>query len=210
MFGDSNGSAVVTLSVLSVLTFLKKENLYEKDFSLHFFVLIFLLVSNLSRAVIIGYSLLILYLFLFYKKDITLKMFILLFGIILLFLVLLPFVSKDPSGKTKFMLFNKTFEYIKTTDILSLLMGNGCNSSPLVIGKSAHSLYLTYLIEYGLIGFFLLFVLFLFVFIDTGKYFFYIAIPYFVAAFSWSPVAMPYIYCSFLLIKHSDRLIRKK
>lgn len=204
MFEDTNAGSIIILSILSVLTFIKRENIYKNKYSIEFILLIFLLVSNFSRAAIISYFILLLYIVFIYKKNILQKM-IMFFPFLILFFFITIYAINDPGFFQRILIFKNVYRYIKEAGLFPLLFGNGTNSSPYIIGRSAHNLYFVYLIEYGLIGLILFLLHFILLIIDTGKYALFIAIPYFIAAVSYSPIVIPFIYCSFLLIKYTSK-----
>jgi hypothetical protein len=204
MFEDTNAGSVIILSVLSVLTFLKKEKIYESKYLTEFIILIFLLLSNFSRAAIISYFILILYIVFIYKRNILLKMTMYL-PLLILSSFIITYAVNDPAFLQRITIFKNVYKYIKEAELFPFLFGNGTNSSPYIIGRSAHNLYFVYLIEYGFIGLVLFLLHFVFIIVDTRKYALFIALPYFIAAISFSPIVIPFIYCSFSLIKYTSK-----
>lgn len=203
--GDSNFSALIIFSVLGVATFLWKEKLYKNKNLFWFLLFSAFLFFTFSRAMIISFVALFMYILFYYKQKIFVKG-IAVFFILCMSLVVLNKILSDVSFLSKIQLFDDLFKYLKTISVSQVLFGNGTMSSEHILSFYAHNFVALFIIEFGVIFFFLFLLSIAVVCIDVGKHSFYI-LPFFIgAAISYMSPYIPFVWTAFALIKHIDRL----
>ena len=153
---------------------------------------------NLSRASWIGLILsAIIYIFL--KVSPKTKIKLIITGTVFTACICLYVLNKtinDYSFLTKFEIFNATFNSVRNSNVFNLLFGYGVESSKdvLNIGFSAHNYFSRSLVETGLIGILLYFVLFIVCIFISNGYVLIILLPYLIAGLSMCPSCCPYFF----------------
>lgn len=200
--GDSNTIGVFCVTFFSVILY---SNIRKILSAKYLFIAFILVVFSCSRASILACIFIYIFWHIFYKQNIYIKVFSSFIVCIVVFYSFYIFI-KDPSFLTKIEIFQKTFEYLLNTDMTSFLFGCGPNKSTNVLGRYAHNIWSILLVEYGFVTFILFLLMILVVIVDTGKYFFIIAIPYFIVSLSFTPIFLQFLFTGFALIKHIDRI----
>lgn len=200
--GDSNTMGVFCTVFFSVTFFSFLNKIFTKKYVILAFILT---VFTCSRAAIVSCLALLLFWYFFYITKTSTKCLLLILGIILISAVFIIFL-KDASFLTKLDIFQKTIEYIKKCDISTFLVGLGPNNSKLALGRYAHNIWSIMLIEYGFVGLVLFFSMMLLLMASTGKYFFIVAIPYFLISLSFTPIFLQFLFCGFSIVKHISRI----
>lgn len=207
IFLDSNGTAVILLSVLSVLTYIIWDNPKYRCVKTWIFLPLFfiLLIGTFSRASIMAYLVLLFYTVFVHKKPLVFRL--IMFGCLLICIAFAFYwIANDFSFLSKFQIFAETFEYVKQLDVRTFLFGTGINTSTEHLSIYAHNFISIYLIEFGFIGLLLYVLMFGVIIMNTSKNHIYITIPYFIASLSFTPIIIPYIFCSYSLLYHLGRL----
>ncbi len=163
MFADSNTTGLISMIVLFLSVFTDPRR-YKSVFSPDNLFLLALIFFSLSRSAII--STILSFFYLYFVKDNRNKIFsyvvfILLAMVSVRFFLLL---SSDGSFMSKFYILELIFGYVSEVNFDKLLFGIGVGNSIKYFQIHTHLLFLTYLVEVGLIGL-LLFLSFLFVYV---------------------------------------------
>lgn len=171
VFQDSNFVGL-SLLMLFFLILTNKCFLKNKKYLLLFTTI--LIVLSLSRAAIIILIIMFLvYVFMRLKLSLNLKV----VSIVLFFISLFIFFGiestalniNDDSLSSKFMLLNKFIDSITNLSITELLFGWGLNQTYSHWGISAHNLYITLILETGIVGIILIMVVFLYFYKKSRK-----------------------------------------
>lgn len=203
--GDSNTLGTFCVANFSVLFFSYLRRIIQKKYLVLSFVMA---VLSCSRAAIVSCLAILLFWYFFYKAKLVIKFVIFSSGIFLSFFVFMFFLN-DGSFLTKLDIFNKTYEFLQECDVYTFLFGLGPNQSFKAIGRYAHNIWSIMLLEYGFVGLVLFFLMMVFISFDVGKYFFIVAIPYFLVSLSFTPIFLQFLFVAFALIKHIDRIFPK-
>lgn len=200
MYLDSNFVGLYIISLYFYLLYLK--GITNKKYTVTTIILIFLTLLTISRA-----SIIVLFVFSFlysFKKYILKykKMLSLLFLICLIYLynVIKEISIIDDSFSSKFYIIKRTLEYLSDIDYYNLFFGVGCGNTVKVLGIGAHNFLVTYLIENGIFGIFLLFSFWFHILKKTKYKAGIIMFPFITNGFSLTTTAIPYLYIMFASI----------
>ena len=204
--GDSNTLGTFCVALFSILFFAYHKTIISKKYLIISFLMTFF---TASRAAIVSCIALVIFWKFFYKQNKIVKLFMILFGLIFSFLVFTLFLH-DSSFLTKLDIFEKIITYVKENNIKTFLFGLGPNNSYIAVGRYAHNIWSIMILEYGLIGLLTYIIMMIMVMADTGKYFFVVAIPYFLVSLSFTPIFLQFLFVSFALVKHITRILPKE
>lgn len=200
--GDSNTIGVFALCFFAVMYFSRKYKIIGKR---QVGICFLFVVLSCSRAAIASAITLVIFYNFYYKAKLIFKFFIFIFFIFIAAFVYLEFM-KDASFLSKIDIFHKTALWIQNSNISDFLHGVGPNNSKTVLGRYAHNIWSITIIEYGFVQLLLFIFMFLFICIDSGKYFFFVMIPYFLVSLSFTPIFLQFLMVDFLLVKHISRI----
>jgi hypothetical protein len=205
---DSNGSGVIILSILSVLVFLCYECKIDRFYKNAYVVFLILHISTFARASIISHIILLLYFYLFSKRNIYFKciiIFVVGIAIVNILIIFDIFPSiKDGSFISKIYIYNQTLVYLHNANVFQILFGNGNASSIDILGGiGGHNFISTLWIESGLISLILYILMFISMAIDVKSGWSIVVLPFFITSLSYTPLTTPYIFIALLLIKHT-------
>lgn len=199
MFSDSNFVGTFALILFFFNFYLIKKKLIRNKISLFIIPLIIFLTFSRSAIFSCVLCLLILPYILGNRKHIFQKFIIgSLAGATLIYI--LPLFAQDTSFISKFRILDLTRVYLLEANPVNLLFGVGFGNTVNYLGIGAHNLFVTYLIESGIIGLFLFIFTQLYVAKKSGKESLYITIPLFVSGFSLVGHAIPYYFSSLAVI----------
>lgn len=121
---------------------------------------------------------------------------------IIIFIFLIILIIKNPETLlVRFLIVEKTIDYLKSADMHSIIFGLGMGNSISAIGMGGHNLFITNLLELGIIGSLFNFFLW-YLFYKQSKKILIIAIPFILVGLAFAPTSIPYIYtCFFIIIK---------
>jgi hypothetical protein len=209
-WGDSNGTGVVIIMILSVLIYLISINPENRYYKKMYFLFFILLLACFARASIASHVLLLLFIFLFLRRNIYFK-FLAIFIFIMIAFLMYNWFLEDGSFLTKIELFEKTYKYLKNASTHQILFGNGTRieTAVAIMSRAPHNYISNYIIMTGLISLILFLTIFLMIYIDIGFEGYLIIIPYFITGLSVAPLAIPYVYVAALLIKHAKIKLAK-
>ena len=205
LFSDSNTVAISSLCILSVLFYFKKLGIFkQRVINTYVPLYVFLICASLSRAAIIGLTVL---LFLSIRSSIV-KISILVLGTMVASYVLSMLVIDDPSLNTKLDIYRIFYEYlIIDMEVDSLFFGLGVDQARHLFDRVPHSLFITVFVELGFVGLGLLLLL---LFLSCPRRHPEILIlPLLVSSLSYFPYyGMPFFYFLLVYAKSiSDRVL---
>lgn len=182
---DSNFAGVYALLCFSFFLFLFKKGKISMVYSLIYFF--FILASCSVAAITVSLFMFVFFLF----KKIEYKIFIITF-IFILSNVIVGFINSDGSGGSKFELINEAYNLYMSYDIFNMLFGTGLGSVIFNISHlPPHLLLLQLILEFGLIGFLLFFMIPIVIVLKWGKDYMYIYMPYFLVGLSVVTISNP-------------------
>lgn len=197
MYIDSNYVGIQCVSVFSFLLFVVKNNLsYKKHKSLMFFAFFVVFMSSVitfSRAAFVGIVMCILF---FFMGGVNRRLLYFLTPAVILIAAALSilFFSGDVSFLSKFYILEKMYSYLISSSINEMIFGVGLGNAVNFLGIGAHNLFVTFIVETGILGF-LLFLIVLGVFFVKLKYdFLIVGFPFILSSMSLGTTAMPYFF----------------
>jgi O-antigen ligase len=202
VYGDSNEIGVIALVVFSVAYFQYKYKIVTIKYLIISFIFIIL---TFSRGAWVASVFLIIFYNFFYKLNIIKKI-LTISLIFLFFFAIFKIFTNDTGFKVRIEIFLKTFDFLKKLVFPEFIIGLGANRSSLIFGRYAHNIYSILIVEYGLIGFFLFFLVVLSMILDCKRNIFYVLLPYLVVAASFTPINIPFLYCGISIVKHTNRI----
>ncbi|PTC02971.1 hypothetical protein C9980_20355 [Vibrio mediterranei] len=197
MYFDSNFSSLVIISIMSLVLFLRATT--HKKMNLYVLSLLILNLSTMSRAGIIA---MILQLAIFYNpKNAYKKLNVILiigFGLLLYLIYLFfftgySFLSFDGSFNSKFNIAQRLITYYESGEF-NVLYGIGLGQAKEFIGIFAHNIFVTFVLEMGLIGSIIFLLIYLLVLKQTGMWCNVIWLPTMVAGLSLFSAYMPFLF----------------
>ena len=192
MFQDSNFVGTYGLTTFFFYLFLLRERFVKSPIPLY--ILGFLILLTLSRSAIITIPLT--YLLIAITKKNSSIIYMVLFSILLLFGTVFIYqgVVNDESFLSKIRILMLSSNHLNHLSFIDLMNGVGFGNTVHYLGIAAHNIFLTYLIESGIVGL----VLFLFInlmFIKgTNRKSLYLTIPLFVSGMSLSGHVLTFYY----------------
>lgn len=184
MYGDSNFVGLNILILLSFYHYLKKYYNYKQKPI--YYILLCLLILTFSRASIISYGLLIIFL----NVGKRFKYIVVLLSLAILWRIF----SSDGSFISKLFIIDVFYSYYSNASYSEKLLGVGFGNSINVIGIGAHNLIVGYLLETGFITFLLLLLLWYSLTLKSSYRFLYLLIPFLINGFSLTTGNVPYFY----------------
>lgn len=196
MFDDSNYVSIFLLSMFFLSTYLSKYcNASLKKQKLILFVLTLATLSKAAAA-----SLLIFFVLFDLNISRMKKILIIILAAIYGLSEYINLILWDGSLMGKLNIFISMIEYLKRASIVRILFGVGFGQTSKVIYLGGHNLFVTYIVESGVVGTILLVVLWI-EFLRFTKYKVGIVMaPIFLAAMSLIGHAIPFVYCTFVII----------
>ena len=192
MFFDTNETGFFIEMIFIFFLYLSEKKLLPFSLGEKSIFFCFLCLS-FSRAAVIGFCVAVCYWYFFRKLNFFVKCFI-IFILLISVSSIIFFLSKDGSFLTKIDIFLKTKNYLLNASTRDLLLGIGLNNSITALdGIYGHNYISLFIIEFGLIGFFL-FISFLFSLFLNCRDCAFILLAYFVTGLSFAPYFLPYFY----------------
>ena len=203
MFHDSNGVGNLLVPLYFFTLYL--ESKFDENLFVIKLLLFVLCISTFSRAAILA-IVVFQVLYSLKKKMRKLKTLILLLipiiaGIAgILSLKFYDFYQNDLSFQSKLEIIFDTIEVVNKSSFLENTIGIGLENSPNVIGRSAHNILVTYLLETGLVGLFLLINLWVIIYFKSKGKLFYIMFAYLLCGMSFAGIAKTFLYAIFAVV----------
>lgn len=199
MYSDSNFVGLEAVFILSCFLYMFKSvqrtGLLRIKYFFVFCALFFGVLLTFSRAAIIAMILLFIFFILMRSKFIKTVSYMLAPVLLVVFSwFIYKRFTDDISFESKFNLIRYTLEYIKDSDIDMILLGVGLGNAVEVIGMGAHNLFLTFLIETGVIGLLLFLVLLCIMWFYLKEDAIIIMLPFLIASMSLGTTAIPYFF----------------
>ena len=202
LFADSNSLGVVSTCLFSIFFFAMVKNIVKTRIVVLIFIFCFF---TFSRSAIIATLFLILFYNFFYKKKVIARFIFLLLSLVLLFLIF-NYLMTDGSFISKIDIFVRTVEWLENCSVFEFIFGGGANTSIKNIGFYAHNIWSLLIVEYGMIGCILFILMMVCTCIDCGKNYFFVLLPYLIVSLSFTPIFLPFLMVSFVVIRIYDRL----
>lgn len=199
MFMDSNHVAMVILPFFFLTIYLRKFHNQKNTFLL--LVLLFVLtLFTFSRSVILV-QLIFGLLFLQFRIERYFKLFGLLFTLTLVLFgpYFYEILSSDASFLSKVDLLVLISRFFEISDLKTIFFGVGYGKSSEILGLGTHTLFLTYLVEGGVILLILILISYYLIYLHEKKTI-YILIPWVIAGFSFAPQSQSFLYSSLGII----------
>lgn len=181
LFADSNTSALILLVMYFSIITIEKYSTIEVNYKILKLFIIILLISTLSRSAFFALVFSLMIIKLREVRSIVIKISILTF-ILFIVIYISSLIMKDPSFLSKLEILDLVEKYINSSSYDELFFGIGAGNAIKKLEIYTHSLYLTYLVEEGIFGFFLFFI---FIFYYVYKFSWIIILPVLVASISY-------------------------
>lgn len=202
MYLESNGLCI-HLIVLLFFTLWWSE-IQKKSYMGVKIILGLLIILSLSRAGWISTAIGLIYFYLLRGRSkkfwLTSGIFILLLFIFAIKFFIYPIIAKDPSFLSKFYIIEQSLNYFHHASLSNWLFGITLGHSEDLMGIYAHSYFLVFLIETGLIGFILITAIYLyFIWASKGSALI-ILIPFFIHTATTTNTFLPYLYVAMAIM----------
>lgn len=208
MFEDSNFTGIYAMIVFFLAWWSYKNNFYKSRSLLC--VLFLLILGSLSRSAILATIISLIILPFFLNKRISfIKIITLILVSSFIFLSTLKLIGNDLSFDSKFLIFEKSVDYISKASLNDILFGVGFGNTDEYIGIGAHNLILTHLLESGVFGFFLFFFIQYQLIKRSNRQMLYLFIPFFIAGFSLMGHALTFYFTAAAIIIVVDSYTKK-
>ncbi|MFK8265480.1 hypothetical protein [Capnocytophaga cynodegmi] len=198
MFIDSNFVGTYGLIAFFYYFFLLRKKYVRSKKPL--LIIAILIVTTLSRSAIITVPITISFI---YLLTIKVRLHHILTGMIfftMLILFIAPRLANDLSFLSKFEILDLTYKYLQECSLGEFLFGIGFGNTVKYLGIGAHNLFVTHLVESGLIGLTFFLAINLILIRPTQKYSLYLTIPLFISGMSLVGHAISYYYACLALI----------
>jgi O-antigen ligase len=137
----------------------------------------------------------------FLLKKVTIMKQLLIFSLVAVFSIsVFILLANDPSFASKFKILQLTADHFEKSNFLQLMLGVGFGNTVLHLGMGAHNLFVTHLVESGLVGLFLFLFFQLYLIYKSKRRTLYLTLPLFISGFSLVGHAIPYYYVSLAII----------
>lgn len=199
MFIDSNFVGVLSVCLISL--YLWSLLALKRKLSITLISILLLgLILTWSRAAFVG-AIISIVLFYFYRNYLF-KIFISAIIIISFPFLLTVIVDKfqsDISFASKFLILDKSYQYLQLANWWDLIFGVGAGQGETAIGMGTHNLFSTVIIELGLIGFLVYFLLMFLLVIKVKCFRLLLILPFLVISLSATSLSIPYFYIFLLM-----------
>lgn len=195
MFTDSNFTGLMLVCLIGFL-YGAKEKFTIPCHPIIFFILFVLIIFTFSRASII--TIVLFYVFIFGCKKLNIKLLVFLMPLALG--ITLFYIYQDGSFQSKLWIIDRYIYLASSISTFDLIVGSGIGSGESVLGIGSHNLFVLLLVEYGLLGFILMGLIFFFSIISRNSYSAYVIIPFMVNGFSLG-YFLPFIFIYICLLE---------
>jgi hypothetical protein len=207
MYGDSNAVGIHIIVILFFIFYLENEK--GVRWPLIKIILIVLLILTFSRAAWAGGIIGWVYFKFLLKRGIVFYLIslisILCISILVYRFYLYDHLRSDLSFQSKFEIIKATMNYISHATWLELLLGIGFSNSLQRMEVYAHSFFIIFFIESGIIGLILMILLFMQFIAATKKKALYILVPFIITTLSSSITFIPFFYVVMGMIYLEER-----
>ena len=203
---------IFILNFIFFYLYIYKRNIYKLS-RIYFFILWLLLFCTFSRAAFI--SGIISYFVLYNTKNLKFK--IISFLIIFLMCIFILFkiymndfdlIQVDGSFNSKFFIIKIVIEnYLNFFSTINKIFGIGLGNFEGIFGIFAHNMYVTFIVEFGILGSILLIIPAIYFIRQTNYMCFFIFLPNFIAGFSLFSAYSPFIFLltSLIFIEEKEK-----
>lgn len=207
MFKDSNFVGTYGLVAFFYYYYLKKNRYVKSNIPLIILFLLILLTLSRSAIITVPFTIVILY-FLTLKIRLY-HIFIGVFILILIFTIVFPQIANDGSFLSKFNILELTWLHLQKCSLFEFFLGVGFGNTFKHIGIGAHNLFVTHLIESGVIGLLFFLSVNFSLIKHTRKNSLFLTIPLFISGMSLAGHAISFYYACLALIYVIQRNERK-
>lgn len=212
LYQDSNYVGAYIVSLFFFAFYLDGIRPHKK-YKIAMLILFLLCVFTFSRASIL--TIILFFPFFWTLKKLKTIKFSILFIIVLIPIIMFLYnienvFLNDGSFISKLGIIELTLNHIRNSDLSTILLGVGFGNSHYYLGIGAHNIFVTYLIESGIIGISFLVILWVLIVFKTNFSAIIIVIPVLFNGMSLSSHATPYLYAIFaIILVLSNRHIHK-
>ena len=192
MFQDSNFVGTYGLTSFFFYLFLLRERFVKTSIPLY--ILGFLILLTLSRSAIITIPLTYLLIAITKKNRSMVYMVLFLFLLLVGTLFIFQGVANDESFLSKIRILILSSNHLSHLSFIDLMNGVGFGNTVHYLGIAAHNIFLTYLIESGIVGFTLFLIINLMFIKGTNRKSLYLTIPLFISGMSLSGHVLTFYY----------------
>ncbi|MDW2402515.1 hypothetical protein R7042_09915 [Vibrio sp. 1262-1] len=193
MYMDSNFVGLQAIAVLSFYCWLSYASVKMSRILLA--LLLIATFLTFSRAAILS-SIVVLAITYLYKRNlsnITINIVMILFGGVFGTIVLYKFAT-DVSFISKFHIVQVTAEYLNEYDLTTLTFGVGIGNAKEYLGIGAHNLFVTFLVETGILGLLIFLSLLFYWFAVLKRGWLILVFPFLLTSMSLGTTAIPYLF----------------
>ena len=198
MFQDSNFVGTYGLIAFFFYLFLWREKLVVSSIPLYFLALLILL--TLSRSAIITIPLTLLLINVTKKNSSIIYKVLFLLMLLIGSIFLFQKVATDESFLSKFRIFELASRHLNRVSLIDLINGVGFGNTVNYLGIGAHNLFLSHLIESGIIGLTLFLIVNMMFINGSDRKSLYLTIPLFISGMSLSGHALTFYYTCLAII----------
>lgn len=198
MFQDSNFVGTYGLTTFFFYLFLLREKIVSSSIPL--FILGFLIMLTLSRSAIITIPLTFLLIAITKKNSPIVYKIIFLFILFVGTIVIFNSVSTDDSFLSKIRIITLSSNHLNHLSIVDLINGIGYGNAVNYLGIGAHNIFLTHLIESGIIGFIFFLITNLMFIKGSDRKSLYLTIPLFISGMSLSGHVLTFYYACLTIL----------
>ncbi|WP_318837253.1 MULTISPECIES: hypothetical protein [unclassified Providencia] len=201
---DSNFSGIYASLIFFYCLFLRK--VCYKYTLIYMIVLYMLVLSSLSLAAISITTIL----FIYFRLSKKIKIYLLPIGIFCMILsssFIIHMIEMDGSGSTKINFIKRGFEMLISRDIFTTLFGTGLFSVKLN-GYDPHIVILQLLLQLGLIGFILYYLIQFILIINYKRILIYVVLPFFLIGLSVASISSPIFTTIIILLYYQSFYIQ--
>lgn len=202
MYVDSNAVAIHIIIILFFIYYMEIE--HGERWTKSKIILIILLILTFSRAGWVGALLGWIYVRFLRKQKLEFYLvnFIFFSIVLTLFykLYLQQKIESDLSFQSKLDIIQVVYKYISNASLNEIIFGIGFSNSSERLGIYAHNFFMVFFIESGIIGLFIIILLFIQLTVATNKRALFIIVPFLITTLSSTITFMPFLYVSLALI----------
>lgn len=193
MYMDSNFVGLQACSVFSFMCWLSYSGIKQNKLIAFTLSIATFLTFSRSAIIVCVFSVFMLLLF---KSKIPKLILNLLFLILSLLIVMTVFImfANDVSFMSKFHIFSVAQEYLIRENWLTLFLGVGIGNAKEYLGIGAHNLFVTFLVETGIIGLIVFLGINLYWYSILNRGWFIVVFPFLFASMSLGTTAIPYLF----------------
>lgn len=198
MFQDSNFVGTYALCGYFLYQYLLSRKFVRSKMPL--IILGVLIILTLSRSAILTVPIAYILIHVSSRNSSLVTRTLALIALISGVLVLLAKMASDVSFLSKFEIIELSISHLKESSLSEILFGIGYGNTVNYFGIGAHNLFVTHLIESGIIGLLLFLIVNLMFIKGSNRYSLYLTFPLFISGFSLAGHALSFYYSCLVII----------